>query len=62
MQLGVVVSDAEKSDIKNLQAQIAALAGVTDSNAGDNSTIGPDTIISNLLVLIKVILPHFNIL
>lgn len=42
-----MVSDAEQSDVKNLQAQIAALTGGNGSSSGDNSTIGPDTIISN---------------
>ena len=49
-----MVSDAEQSDVKNLQAQIAALTGGNGSSSGDNSTIGPDTIISNWLIVIKL--------
>ena len=47
----IALSAAEQSDIKNLQTQINVLTGMLISGSGDNagtqSSIGPDSIISS---------------
>ena len=46
------LADTEASDIKNLQAQITALAGSNGVNGG-NAILEPDTIISSLIKILN---------
>ena len=48
LYISLELSTTTTADIKNLQAQITALAGGVDNTPGNNSTIGPDTIISKI--------------